>query len=174
MEDSFYTKISEMDPMMPTDPLGGLENLAIEVIRKSAAISAAVHPVTRRGIAELVRKMNSYYSNLMEGHNTHPVDIDRAMREDFSKDPVKRARQLESKAHIEVQKLIESRIEDFPEAVITSKDFLCWIHKEFYERMPEEYLIVKRPDGKTEKVIPGKIREIEVEVGRHFRLNQQK
>ncbi len=172
MEDSFYTKISEMEPMMPADPLGELENLAIEVIRKSAAISAAVHPVTRRGIAELVRKMNSYFSNLIEGHNTHPVDIDRAMREDFSKYPAKRARQLESKAHIEVQKLIESRIEDSPETVITSKDFLCWIHKEFYERMPEEYLIVKRPDGKldgkTENVIPGKIREIEVEVGRHL------
>lgn len=168
MADGFYTKISEMEPMMPSDSTGELGDLAIEVIRKSAAISAAVHSVTRRGIVELVRKMNSYYSNLIEGHNTHPVDIDRAMREDFSKDPVKRARQLESKAHIEVQKSIESRIEDTPEIVITSKSFLCWIHKEFYERMPEEYLVVQRADGKTEKVIPGEIRELEVEVGRHL------
>jgi len=153
---------------MPSDPPGELEDLAIEVIRKSAAISAAVHPVTRRGIAELVRKMNSYYSNLIEGHNTHPVDIDRAMREDFSKDPAKRARQLESRAHIEVQKCIESRIEESPETVITSIHFLCWIHKEFYERLPEEYLIVQGADGKTEKVIPGKTRESEVMVGRHL------
>ena len=168
MEDGFYTKILEMEPMMPTDPTGELDDLAIEVIRKSAAISAALHPVTRRGIVELVRKMNSYYSNLIEGHNTHPVDIDRAMREDFSKDPAKRAKQLESKAHIEVQKRIESHIGDTPEIVITSKSFLCWIHKEFYERMPEEYLVVQRADGKTEKVIPGKTRESEVEVGRHL------
>ena len=153
---------------MPTDPAGELAELAIEVIRKSSAISAAVHPVTRKGVVELVRKMNSYYSNLIEGHNTHPVDIDRAMREDFSKDPAKRARQMESKAHIEVQKLIESRLEEAPEIVITSKNFLCWIHKEFYERMPEEYLIVQRADGKTEKVIPGETREKEVEVGRHL------
>ncbi len=168
MADGFYTKISEMEPMLPSDSTGELGDLAIEVIRKSAAISAAVHPVTRRGIVELVRKMNSYYSNLIEGHNTHPVDIDRAMREDFSKDPAKRARQLESKAHIEVQKCIESRLEEAPETVITSKSFLCWIHKEFYERMPKEYLVVQRADGKTEKVIPGKIRELEVEVGRHL------
>ncbi|HMN13448.1 Fic family protein [Geobacter anodireducens] len=168
MEDGFYTNISEMEPMMPSDSTGELGDLAIEVIRKSAAISAAVHPVTRRGIVELVRKMNSYYSNLIEGHNTHPVDIDRAMREDFSKDPAKRARQLESKAHIEVQKSIESRIEDAPEIVITSKRFLCWIHKEFYERMPEEYLVVQRADGKTERVIPGETRVLEVEVGRHL------
>ena len=160
MEDGFYTKNSEMEPMMPTDPSGELDDLAIEVIRKSAGISAAVHPVTRRGIVELVRKMNSYYSNLIEGHNTHPVDIDRAMREDFSRDPAKRAKQLESKAHIEVQKCIEAHIEDSPGTVITSKSFLCWIHKEFYERMPEEYLVVQRADGKTEKVIPGKTREL--------------
>ena len=168
MEDGLYTRISEMEPMMPTNSAGELDDLAIEVIRKSAGISAAVHPVTRRGIVELVRKMNSYYSNLIEGHNTHPVDIDRAMREDFSKDPVKRAKQLESKAHIEVQKSIEAHIQDNPGTVITSKDFLCWIHKEFYERMPEEYLIVQRTNGKTEKVIPGKTRELEVEVGRHL------
>jgi Fic family protein len=168
MEDGFYTKISEMEPMMPTDSAGELDDLAIEVIRKSAGISAAVHPVTRRGIVEFVRRMNSYYSNLIEGHNTHPVDIDRAMREDFSKDPAKRARQLESKAHIEVQKLIEAHIEATPGTVITSEGFLCWIHKEFYERMPEEYLVVQRADGKTEKVLPGKTREREVKVGRHL------
>jgi Fic family protein len=168
MKDGFYTKNSEMEPMMPTNSAGELDDLAIEVIRKSAGISAAVHPVTRRGIVELVRKMNSYYSNLIEGHNTHPVDIDRAMREDFSKDPAKRAKQLESKAHIEVQKSIEAHIEDNPGTVITSKNFLCWIHKGFYERMPEEYLVVQRTNGKTEKVIPGKTRELEVEVGRHL------
>jgi Fic family protein len=154
--------------MLPTDPSGELDYLAIAVIRKSAAIQGAVHPVTRRGIVELVRKMNSYYSNLIEGHNTHPIDIDRALREDFSPDPAKRARQLESKAHIEVQKLIESRIETLPESVITSQNFLCWIHKEFYERMPAEYLFVQHADGRTAQVIPGKIRECEVEVGRHL------
>ncbi len=168
MENGFYTKISEMEPMMPADYAGELDDLAIEVIRKSACISAAIHPVTRRGIVELVRKMNSYYSNLIEGHNTNPVDIDRAMREDFSADPAKRARQLESKAHIEVQKRIEAHIEGTPGTVITSMNFLCWIHKEFYERMPEEYLVVQRADGKTEKVLPGKIRELEVKVGRHL------
>ncbi len=94
MEDGFYTRISEMEPMMPADSAGELDDLAIEVIRKSACISAAIHPVTRRGIVELVRKMNSYYSNLIEGHNTHPVDIDRAMREDFSARSCKKSKTI--------------------------------------------------------------------------------
>ena len=60
-------------------------------------------------------------------------------------------KQLESKAHIEVQKCIAAHIEDTPGTVITSKSFLCWIHKEFYERMPEEYLDVQRADGKLKR-----------------------
>ncbi|MDH4101576.1 MAG: hypothetical protein OEV28_13505 [Nitrospirota bacterium] len=169
MQDGFFTSISEMEPMMPAD-FGKkvLEELAIEVIRKSAALSSALHPLTRRGIAELVRKVNSYYSNLIEGHNTHPVDIDRALRKDFSSEPAIRARQLESMAHIEVQKLIEARIEAEPDLLITGRDFLCWIHKEFYDRMPEEYLYVKQNDGISEKIIPGEVRKREVVVGRHL------
>ncbi|ASV84481.1 hypothetical protein CES85_5275 [Ochrobactrum quorumnocens] len=33
----------------------------------------------RGKLADLVRSMNCYYSNLIEGHNTHPVDIERAL-----------------------------------------------------------------------------------------------
>jgi hypothetical protein len=28
--------------------------------------------------------MNCYYSNLIEGHDTHPVDIERALKSDYS------------------------------------------------------------------------------------------
>jgi len=53
-----------------------------------------------------VRSMNCYYSNLIEGHDTHPIDIDqRALKNDYSADPSKaRNLQLESQgAHIAVQ-----------------------------------------------------------------------
>ena len=45
-------------------------------------------------LAALVRSMNCYYSNLIEGHNTHPVDIERALQNDYSNDPHKRDLQL--------------------------------------------------------------------------------
>ena len=38
-------------------------------------------------LADLVRAMNCYYSNLIEGHDTHPVDIERALKNDYSADP---------------------------------------------------------------------------------------
>lgn len=44
--------------------------------------------------------MNCYYSNLIEGHDTHPTDIERALKNDYSNDPRKRDLQLVAKAHI--------------------------------------------------------------------------
>jgi hypothetical protein len=42
-------------------------------------------------LADLVRVMNFYNSNLIEGHDTHPVNIERALKKDYSADPKKRA-----------------------------------------------------------------------------------
>jgi hypothetical protein len=35
----------------------------------------------------LVHSLNCYYSNLIEGHDTHPSDIDRALHKDYSTEP---------------------------------------------------------------------------------------
>jgi len=52
--------------------------------------------------------MNCYYSNLIEGHDTHPIDIERALKNDYSHDPRKRDLQLEAKAHIAIQQWIDN------------------------------------------------------------------
>ena len=164
--DMFYTKVSEMEPMLPENsPL--LDELAVEVIRKSAALSGVLHPVTGKSVVLLVRTMNSYYSNLIEGHHTNPVDIENALANDYSHDPAQRALQLESAAHVHVQQKLEERLAEDPTTDICGVDFLCWLHREFYERMPEEFLEVAFKDGKK-KVIPGRLREDEVTVGRHL------
>jgi len=51
--------------------------------------------------------VNCYYSNLIEGHNTHPVDIERALDNDYSTEPRKRDLQLDAKAHVAVQRWID-------------------------------------------------------------------
>src|SRR3990172_4696894 len=99
-----------IEPMFPSS-VTELREASMKLAQKSAKLGGLLHPVTRRSVVELVRQMNSYYSNLIEGHNTHPSDIERALRQDYSEDPAKRALQLESKAHIEVQRLVEDRLE---------------------------------------------------------------
>ena len=87
---------------------GELSDLALELATQSAAFHSSLPPGVAAELARLVRTMNCYYSNLIEGHNTHPVDIDRAMNDDYSADIKKRNLQLEARAHIEVQKWIDA------------------------------------------------------------------
>ncbi len=167
-QELLYTRIDQMEPMFPAVEGSGLHDLAVEVIRQSAALSATLHPLTRRAVVELVRSMNSYYSNLIEGHNTHPMDIERALARDYSSDPAKRALQMESAAHVEVQRLIEQRLAGEPDTDICALDFLSWVHREFYARLPHEFRHVRTPEGGTKVVEPGQLRQDEVTVGRHF------
>jgi Fic family protein len=154
--------------MFPSNQNSSLTDLAVEVIRKSAALSATLHPFTQRAIVELVRSMNSYYSNLIEGHYTHPVAIERALMKDYDRDPAQRALQMESAAHVEVQRLIEIHLTENADVDICEPDFIRWIHREFYERFPEDFRRVKSPEGDVKVVTPGELREDEVMVGIHL------
>jgi Fic family protein len=153
---------------MPAEGTAVLENLAFDLAREASELSAQLHPVVRLSVADLVRSMNCYYSNLIEGHNTHPRDIDRALAADYSSDPHRRDLQLEARAHIEVQRMIDERVEGLPRPP-TSRAFIEWTHGEFCTRLPESLLVVENPDTKERiPVIPGQLRARMVAVGRHI------
>ena len=58
---------------------GDLTDLAVEVAARSAGFRRSLPDGVRTALADLVRAMNCYYSNLIEGHDTHPIDIERAL-----------------------------------------------------------------------------------------------
>ena len=154
-----------MEPMLPEEGNKRLEDLATVLVGKASSLASSLRPEVRASVGDLVRSMNCYYSNLIEGHNTHPRDIDRAMKADYSTDIKKRELQLEARAHIEVQRMVDS--ED--DANITTPDYICGLHREFCSRLPDELLWVTNPDsGKKIKVIPGMLRDGDVQVGRHL------
>src|SRR6266550_2896150 len=100
-----------MEPLMIPEGSphrGDLTDLAIELASRSAGFRRSLPEGVRTALADLVRAMNCYYSNLIEGHDTHPIDIERALKNDYSNDPRKRDLQLEAKAHINVQKWIDT------------------------------------------------------------------
>jgi len=157
--------VDGMNPMMPGSGRE-LEDKAVDLIEKSSAFAAMLNSDVSIAVGDLVRSMNCYYSNFIEGHDTHPRDIERALAEDFDDSAEKRDLQLEAKAHIEVQSLIDRGCA--PDNAL-SKDFALWIHKEFCERLPESMLWAENPDtGERIRVVPGKLRDVSVIVGRHI------
>ncbi len=147
----------------------GLTDLAIELAARSAGFGRSLPEGVRTALADLVRSMNCYYSNLIEGHDTHPIDIERALKNDYSKDPHKRDLQLEAKAHIAVQQWIDGG--GLAGRTVTM-DSIREIHSRFYALLPEELLWTENPDtGERLKVTPGELRTRDVKVGRHVSIS---
>jgi Fic family protein len=158
---------SALEPTLPEDRNQVLENLAVELVAKSSQLAGQVKPEVRDSIGDLVRSMNCYYSNLIEGHNTHPRDIDSALHDRYSEIPEKRALQQEALAHIEVQRMMDAGAA--PDVSPTSVEYIRWIHSEFCRRLPEDLLWVKNTDtGQRIRVVPGEFRDGPVQVGRHI------
>ena len=142
-----------------------LIDLALELLREATALRASLPENLAVPVADVVRSMNCYYSNLIEGHDTHPLEIERALRQDFSDDPEQRDLQLEAKAHIEVQRWIDEGNLDGRALTV---DGVRDVHRRFCERLPEELLRARSRDGAIDaRVVPGAWRETHVRVGRH-------
>ncbi len=142
-----------------------LTDLALELARKSSGFRRSLPNSIVSSLADLVRSINCYYSNLIEGHNTHPVDIERALRNDYSHDRAKRDLQLEATAHVEVQKWIDHG--GLPGHQALTVEGMREIHRRFCSRLPEDLRwIGDTAAGPPVPLIPGEFRRRDVQVGR--------
>ncbi|HEX22820.1 MAG TPA: hypothetical protein ENH21_05255 [Chromatiales bacterium] len=148
---------------------GELFDLAVELAAHSSGFRRSLPGGVLTALADLVRAMNCYYSNLIEGHDTHPVDIERALKNDYSSNTEQRNLQLEAKAHIAVQQWIDQGgLGGNP----VSAESICEIHRRFVDRLPEALLWAKDPEtGERMKIVPGALRRRDVKVGRHVSIS---
>jgi Fic family protein len=146
-----------------------LTDLALELAQRSAGFRRSLPQSLLSSLATLVRSMNCYYSNLIEGHDTHPIDIERALHGDYSKDSKKRNLQLEAEAHIAVQEWIDAG--GITERAETA-DAIREIHRRFCAALPEELLWAEDPaTHERMKVVPGELRSGEIAVGDHIAIS---
>jgi len=163
---------SMMEPMLISERSkhrGALTDLAVELAAHSAGFRRSLPEGVLTALATLVRAMNCYYSNLIEGHDTHPIDIERALKNDYSENTEKRNLQLEAKAHIAVQQWID---EGGLHGRATSSEGICEIHRRFGALLPDDLLWIEDPDtGERIRLIPSELRKRHVKVGRHIPIS---
>lgn len=161
--------VSTMEPLLigsDSRHRPALTDLAVALAQQSAGFSRSLPASLRGSLADLVRAMNCYYSNLIEGHDTHPIDIERALKGDYSKNAEKRDLQIEAKAHIAVQQWIDT---GGLKGSATTADSITEIHRHFCEKLPEDLLWAEDPTTKERiKVTPGELRQRDVSVGQHI------
>jgi Fic family protein len=165
--------VSLMEPLLLGDGSrhrAEVTDLALDLTQKSAGFRRSLPPSLLTSLADLVRAMNCYYSNLIEGHDTHPVDIERALKNDYSQDARKRDLQHEANAHIAVQKWIDGG--GLKGGIAIKAEGICEIHRRFCELLPEDLLWVEDPATKEKvRLVPGELRRRDVRVGTHVAIS---
>lgn len=161
---------ARIEPCLLEDSNERVADTIAELSAVAERLGARLHPRTAASLADLVRVMNCYYSNLIEGHNTLPRDIERALGGDLHTDEPRRNLQVEARAHIRVQREIDRlhAADALPEPA--SMEFVRWLHREFYRDAPDAMSII-RGSGREFRMEPGAFRsspEHEAQVGRHL------
>lgn len=157
-----------IEPARLEDVPEAISDLVADLATAATKLAAALHPKTAASLAHLVRIMNSYYSNLIEGNNTRPRDIERALAGQFDNDE-RRNLQIEAAAHVRLQAELDRQFANGSLPEPASTEFISWLHKEFYRDAPPEALII-RANGRSIKMVPGQMRSTpneDVSVGRH-------
>ena len=156
-------------PFLPDDRAladAGIPDKVMSLTKASARLEG-IPLETRRVITEYLTVINSYYSNLIEGNRTEPHEIRAAQHGLFNKDPAKRNLQLESVAHIEVERWLNNQTFEFD--TLYQTDLVRSIHHKFYENMPDELRHVSHGDKSVQiEIVPGEWRQPTVNVGRHI------
>jgi Fic family protein len=161
--------VQRIEPARLEEPGEAIADTVAELAAAAATLGNTLHPRTAANLADLVRIMNAYYSNLIEGHNTRPKDIERALAGNLDEDTGRRNLQLEAAAHVRVQAEVDRMAAEGRLGEPASVDFIRWLHREFYRDAPEEVLRVHGA-GRELIMVPGEWRsraEDEVAVGRH-------
>jgi Fic family protein len=160
----------DIAPFIPSDASlvqSSLPDKTIALISQSAKLTGQLAPLTLARLEQHMAAINSYYSNLIEGNATRPHEIRAAQRGNYSGDPAKRDLQQESLAHMQVQEWLIAQKPDLD--TLFTPEFICQLHREFYQRVPESLWIIKDEQGKEfDKVAPGQWRARSVIVGQHI------
>ena len=161
--------IAAMEPMLPDLQSMELAELSQKVTLAIGELKAHLPAaLVRRRTSQLVQRMNCYYSNLIEGHKTLPRDIEQAERQQLAECPQEEhEKQLLAEAHIQTETAMIELLESQEGVDVYSSDFICWIHRTFYERLPESMREAKTLSGMSYQIEPGQLRDFMVEVGRH-------
>jgi len=162
-----YKHISSMEPLLPDSSRHVLSELTMAIARRAGELGGRIPDVTKRSIEQIVRQMNSYYSNLIEGHRTNPLEVAKALEKTYVNGSRKDELQQLGVAHIQTEEWLTAMLRETSDIDVYSPEFICSIHKAFYEKLPDGLRIVKDNSGSGYPLVPGAFRAYNVTVGHH-------
>jgi len=136
---------------------------AHELQKRSLLVSGQANGGVMRSLAPLLRAMNSYYTNKIEGQHTLPAEIEQALRQQFSSTEDIVRRQRIALSHLEAEAAMEQMYAGKSWRELFAPDVISGLHALLFSPLPEADR--KLDDGSV--LQPGQLRAREVRVGRH-------
>lgn len=158
------SKVSAFEPLLPRmDCLPPLLTLAHTLQERCWKLSGNAMPGLHAQLIPLLRAMNSYYTNKLEGQHTFPADIEDALRNQFSADPDRARKQRLARAHMRTEQWAEHTHSAQGWRHAFETNVVQALHANLYEQLPVEDRISDRDDP----VLEGQLRDRNVVVGIH-------
>jgi Fic family protein len=158
-----YDSPHQFEPLLPSEPrLEPLLAKAHLLMREATLLSGTQVPPELR---QLLRCMNSYYTNRIEGQHTRPREIEHALRQDFSSNAALATKQRLALAHIDAEIQLEQQFSGEEGALALYRpESVQHIHQSLFGHLSPPDL--QTPQG--EPIAPGQLRTREVQVGQHI------
>jgi Fic family protein len=161
---TLYNHTAQMEPLLPGEQkLGALLEQAGDLIRAADRLAGMCQPGALQGLRGLLRAMNSYYSNRIEGQHTLPLEIEQALRNDYSNDADLARRQRLALAHMATEAQLEQHSPRWMPQQVWDAQMVQDIHQDLFARLPEADRMLD--DGTV--LLPGALRTQQVSVGVH-------
>jgi Fic family protein len=162
-----YTHPAQFEPLLPgAHKMGPLLERASDLTRAAAKLTLPGQLPTLQ-LGQLLRRMNSYYTNRLEGEHTRPSEIERALREDYSRDTDLARRQRLAVAHVgteaECEAFVDLLFDELKPAWLYTPGAIQWLHTTLFGALSD--IDLRLADGKL--LVPGEFRSRQVSVGRH-------
>ena len=165
-----YDHPAQFEPLMPSEALSRpLYEKANDLMLAGKSLAGLAMANPRSEIRALLRSMNSYYTNLMEGEHTRPSEIEEALHADFTGNAKLARRQRLAVSHIQTEQECEESIDrmrqrgDDPTKWLYSTEALEWLHDRLFSGLSTDELT--QSDGSV--MSPGHVRTRHVAVGLH-------
>lgn len=131
--------------------------------KEGSRASGRAHESVMQAVAPLLRAVNSYYTNKIEGQHTLPREVEAAVHNRFSDDADIRRRQRLALAHMHTEAWAESNFQDRPWRELFAPDVVSALHRHLFAQLPDADR--RLSDGSV--MSPGAWRSGEVKVGQH-------
>lgn len=138
--------------------------------RLGGELSGRLPSTTCAALAQTLEGINSYYSNLIEGQGTRPIEAERALKRTLAERPAGRPADLAvlAVAHIQTERWLRQQLRDNPTLDVAGETFICALHRHFVSQLPDTLRVISGADGTTAINVPGELRQRDVEVGTHI------